>query len=75
MKNAADEVCVLQTSISLLSSEAWVELCDLCLRGNHHLRVRLMMTRQKLRDFGTVFLCFMISGMERAGRASSFSLH
>lgn len=68
MKKTADEVCVPQTSISLLSSKAWVDLCNLCWRGNRRLGVRLVMTRQKLGDFGAVCLCFRISGTERTGR-------
>lgn len=59
MKKSADEVCVLvKTSISLLNSEACVELCDLCSRGNHHLRVSLVMTRESLRDFSSVCLFY-----------------
>lgn len=67
MKKTADEVCVpVKTSISLVNMEAGVELCALGLRGSHHLRVPLVVTRQKLRDFGSFCLCFMISRMDRA---------
>lgn len=76
MKKTADEVCVLvKTSIALLNSEAEVELCALDVRGSHHLRVPLVVTRQKLRDFGSVCLCFMISRMDRAVKAGMVEVH